>query len=91
MNIGYVIVIFMFLFITQLPCFVSLLFFFPLSKIFKYKILMRIPHYLGKKAFSWVDELFFNIKYIKTVEFDKTKRYIYLPNHQTSVDALIIN
>lgn len=92
MNIGYFIVLWMFLIVTQLPCFISLMIFYPLYKLFfKRKIFLAIPRYLFNCAFQWTDDIFFKVQHVKTVDYDTTKRYVYLPNHQAYVDPVIRN
>lgn len=89
MNISYVVVMLMFIIVTQIPCFLALMIFYPFYKIFKHNVFLSIPYYLCKKAFTWTNNLFFDVQHIKTVDFDTTKRYVYLPNHQSYADPVI--
>jgi len=97
MNFGYWFVLVIFVIILQLPCFMSLLLFYPLYLIFRSRVLLMIPNMLEMYSLEWADKLFFNVTFIKDhidsasvkVVTPVGKRYVYLANHQAYMDPLI--
>ena len=90
MNLKYFLVLFIFIFVSQIPCFLILSILYPLIFFLKLKFLLKFPRTLIFSTFDLLDKLFFNVKFINDGLIDtKNKRYIYLANHQAYLDPII--
>jgi 1-acyl-sn-glycerol-3-phosphate acyltransferase len=84
---------FFFLFVFQLPAFLTIFIAYPIKIIFEI-FELKIDHtivtnYLIRLGLSMTDKVFFQIEHQKNPNIDSSKRYIYMPNHQSYVDPVI--
>ncbi|VBB18952.1 hypothetical protein YASMINEVIRUS_1484 [Yasminevirus sp. GU-2018] len=91
MNIGYFIVLFAFVVIFQIPCFILSLIAYPTRTLFKNRYFTHIAvHYLMRGAY-WANKVFFRMKIINDRTIDQNKKYVRMGNHSSFVDAIIIS
>jgi 1-acyl-sn-glycerol-3-phosphate acyltransferase len=91
MNLGYFVVLFFYIFVTQIPCFMTLLTLYPIFLLTKVNGILMLPLFLIKEGMKWVDYMFFKTIYIWTEPVDKSKRYVYIGNHTSYVDPAVMS
>ncbi len=95
MNLSYFLILVLYAFVFQIPCFISLLFCFPMHLITGHRRFLDVSHKLMMCALKWIDHIFFKINHIGydsvclSKQENTKKRYIYLANHQSFMDAII--
>lgn len=93
MNISYFVVLFFFLFVFQIPAFLTILIAYPIKiicDIFKLKIDHTIAtNYLVRVGLCMTNKAFFGIEHHNKSNVDTSKRYIYMANHQSYIDPII--
>lgn len=89
MNITYFLILIMFGFVLQIPCFLSLIVTYPLSRLTRNRKWLKISHLLQRRIFDWIDSLWFQTTYFVSPNIQKNTRYIFLPNHQAFMDPVI--
>lgn len=89
MNLKYYFLLLIFAFFLHIPCFLSLMVFYPIYRITGRRELIAIPYFFLNRVLLWTDKIFFKIKFIKSHAINPEHRYVYLANHLTLLDAVI--
>lgn len=95
MNASYFLILFLFLFVFQIPAFLTIFIAYPIKIIFDILGLTfdhtQITNYLVRVGFYVTDKLFFRTEHVTLNSNNdlRSKRYVYMANHQSYIDPII--
>ncbi|VBB18951.1 hypothetical protein YASMINEVIRUS_1483 [Yasminevirus sp. GU-2018] len=90
MNIGYFFLLFCMLFLFQLPTTLVLIAIYPLKFLTKSRYPVDFAHYVFKTCVGAINSIFFKVDYEYTAQINPEERYVYMPNHQSWVDGVLV-